>query len=156
MKHSGIPFVWHNTKPENNGDDPASGMRLSALAEFHEGDYKGVIISGVVSALEGENRLTNYSGFSVAGAFNGTKGSFTGFGLAGIVNYVSQTLTGLQVGLFNFARRGDDFAQIGLVNRVKVVENELSGYLQIGLWNEAGGRSIPFLNYRKSPMDTGI
>jgi hypothetical protein len=146
-----MPFLYHRTFPnEDLSQESASGVRLALILESHHGNFKGIMAGGIYSGTGEFGRYTgDFCGVCIGGLFSTISGCLHGLSLA-VANYVGEGLDGAQIGLVNYAGNLDHHSmQIGLINRIKEADNR-SSIVQIGLWNEAGNRSIPLVNIRKA------
>jgi hypothetical protein len=100
----------------NGTTGDSSGLSVGILN--YATDYKG-LQWGLVNYARGD--VTGWQGgffFGLIGSVvNATEGNMKGF-QAGAVNY-ARTLTGLQLGLVNYAEAADTGVQIGIVNIIR-------------------------------------
>ena len=149
MKNKGTPFVLGWTKSEPDLES-AKGVRISALAEIHEGDYKGILAGGVYAGTWGDDNshpsTGNLEGLCL-GAVTHISQNLRGVSV-GAVNLVGEELDGVSVGIANQADVNGALAvQIGLYNKIE--KNwPLGTVVQIGLYNRIGEQTIPLLNMR--------
>lgn len=125
---------------------PVNGAQISAVANTVGGDMRYLQLSGLFNSVSGHTRglqasgVLNYtrkstSGIQLGGTIN-ISGSLKGAQLGGGVNYVGDELTGVQIGLVNFAKtvRG---LQVGLVN-IATQQSDLS----LGLFSYSPGNEV--------------
>src|SRR5947208_282483 len=72
MRYGGVPFVVHWTDSEASVES-AQGVRASAIAEWHRGNYAGAMIGGLFSAVSRSNGEGggDVSGVRVGGVVSG-------------------------------------------------------------------------------------
>jgi len=167
MRYGGVPFLVHWTDSEASPEQ-AQGVRASAIAEWHRGNYSGAMIGGLFSSVaraDGQGG-GDVAGMRVGGIVSGNDGNLTGMSASGIYNYVSDSLrngvslswganvigerlTGLSVaGWYNYAGSNGRLAvQIGAFNNLDHYDPE-GTVVQVGWYNRAAEQSIPFLNVR--------
>ncbi len=146
----------------------AQGVRASAIAEWHRGNYRGAMIGGLMSSVartDGEEG-GDVSGMRLGGIVSGNDGDLTGFSASGLYNYVTDSLrsgvslswganvvggrlTGLSAaGWYNYAGTNGRLAvQVGAFNNLDRYDPD-GTVVQVGWYNRAADQSIPFLNVR--------
>ena len=167
MRYGGVPFVVHWTDSEASVEE-AQGVRASAFAEWHQGNYTGALIGGLLSSVaraDGEGG-GDVAGVRVGGVVSGNDGDLTGLSASGVYNYVTANLLngvslswGLNViggrlngfsaaGLYNYAGANGTLAvQIGAFNNLAHYNAE-GTVVQVGWYNRAAEQSVPLLNIR--------
>jgi hypothetical protein len=167
MRYEGVPFLVHGTDSEA-GVEKAQGVRASAIAEWHRGNYAGAMIGGLLSSVARTNGQGggDVAGMRVGGIVSGNDGSLTGVSASGLYNYVTENLLngvslswGANVvggrlngfsaaGWYNYAGCNGRFAvQIGAFNNLKSYDPD-GTVVQVGWYNRAAEQSVPFLNVR--------
>jgi hypothetical protein len=166
MRYGGVPFVVHWTDAETSTEQ-AQGVRASAIAEWHSGNYTGAMIGGVLSSVARTNGSGgDVAGMRLGGVVSGNDGSLTGVGASGLYNYVTDNLlSGVSLswganviggrlngfsaaGWYNYAGSNGRLAvQIGAFNNLGTFDPE-GTVVQLGWYNRAAEQSIPFLNVR--------
>lgn len=167
MRYGGVPFVVHWTDSEASVEK-AQGVRASAIAEWHRGNYTGAMIGGLLSSVARTNGEGggDVDGLRVGGIVSGNDGNLTGVGASGLYNYVTDNLLngvslswGANVvggrlngfaaaGWYNYAGSNGRLAvQIGAFNNLDHYDPD-GTVVQMGLYNRAAEQSIPFLNVR--------
>ena len=167
MRYEGVPFIVHGTDSEAVLET-AQGVRASAIAEWHRGNYNGALIGGVVSrVVEADGKGGgDVEGVRVGGLVSGNDGNLTGLCASGIYNYVTENLlngvslswganmiggqlTGFSAaGLYNYAGCNGRLAvQIGAFNNLKRYDAH-GTVVQVGWYNRAAEQSVPFVNVR--------
>jgi len=168
MRYGGVPFVVHWTDSEASVEQ-AQGVRASAIAEWHRGDYTGAMIGGLFSQVarsNGEAGGGDVAGLRAAGIVSGNDGNLTGLSASGLYNYITDNLlngaslswganvvggrlNGLSAaGWYNYAGSNGRLAvQIGAFNNLDHYEAD-GTVVQVGWYNRAAEQSIPFLNVR--------
>src|SRR3989442_14704316 len=93
MRYGGVPFMVHWTDSEASVES-AQGVRASAIAEWHRGNYAGAMIGGLFSAVSRSNGEGggDVSGVRVGGGVSGNDGNLTGVSASGLYNYVTDNL----------------------------------------------------------------
>ncbi len=107
-----------------------SGIQAAGFANFVGKDMK----SSVQAAGFGNVAIGNGTGVQVAGFGNFVGKNFKGIQVSGTANFVGGTINGLQVSVFNYARKARNGYQIGLINFAGESENSMP----IGLLSFAG------------------
>jgi hypothetical protein len=98
-----------------------SGCQISGVCNVASGDSKGFILSGVANISKNQSKGVEISGVAnVSGMHNGLQLS--------TINFVKDDLTGAQIGVVNYAKKGKGF-QFGVVN----VCGSDDGILPIGI-----------------------
>jgi hypothetical protein len=167
MRYGGVPFLVHWTDSEASVEQ-AQGVRASAIAEWHSGNYTGAMIGGLFSSVARANGDGggNVAGMRVAGVVSGNDGDLTGVSASGAYNWVTANLlngvslswganivggrlNGLSAaGLYNYAGSNGRLAvQIGAFNNLNHYDPE-GTVVQVGWYNRAADQSIPFLNIK--------
>ncbi len=167
MRYGGVPFVVHWTDSETGLED-AQGVRASAIAEWHRGNYTGAMIGGLLSSVARADGAGggDVAGMRLAGLVSGNDGDLTGVSASGVYNYVTENLlTGVSLswganvvggllngfsaaGLYNYAGSNGRLAvQIGAFNNLDRYDPD-GTVVQMGWYNRAAEQSIPFLNVR--------
>ena len=167
MKYGGVPFLVHWTE-SGAGVEKAQGVRASAIAEWHRGDYSGAMIGGLLSAVARADGAGggDVAGMRVAGVVSGNDGDLSGFSASGLYNYVTENLlTGVSLswganvvggrltgftaaGLYNYAGSNGRLAvQVGAFNNLDRYDPE-GTVVQLGWYNRAAEQSVPFVNVR--------
>jgi hypothetical protein len=167
MQYKGIPFVFHWTDSEAPAET-ALGIRASAIAEWHAGNYTGAVIGGLFSSVIRANGDGggNLNGVCLGGVFGGSDGSLRGVSASGLYNHITEdvrqgvslsggasfvgkTLNGVSVASwYNYAGANGRIAvQVGAINSVDNY-NADGTVVQVGLYNRAGEQSMPFVNIR--------
>jgi hypothetical protein len=167
MRYGGVPFLVHWTDSETTVEN-AKGVRASAIAEWHSGNYTGAMIGGLFSSVVTANGEGggDVAGMRIAGVVSGNDGDLTGVSASGFYNYVTQSLLngvtlswGLNVvgarlngfsaaGLYNFAGSNGRLAvQVGAFNNLERYD-PAGTVVQLGWYNRAAEQSIPLLNVR--------
>ncbi len=151
MINKGIPFLWDFTETEENADEPATGARLSAFTSFHDGNFTGAIVAGLVAGTR------SLEGLCISGVLSTTGGneSSSGVGnaggavISGVASVVKGELDGISYGtLCNYARRNGRIAiQLGACNHISKY-NDKGTVVQIGLYNRVGSQIIPLVNLK--------
>jgi hypothetical protein len=167
MRYGGVPFVVHWTDSEVSVER-AQGLRASAIAEWHRGNYTGALIGGLFSSVvraDGEGG-GDVAGMRIGGIVSGNDGSLTGASASGLYNYVADSLrhgvslswganviggrlNGLSAaGWYNYAGSNGRLAvQIGAFNNLDNYDPD-GTVVQVGWYNRAAEQSIPLLNVR--------
>lgn len=139
-----IPFLLHTSKKDREERGACISLGGNDHMDPKAGNYysfKGFWMAGT------SNFSGDFSGVEIAGLVNGCQGDLTGVSV-GTVNY-ARTLTGVSVGAVNYAKTNGRFAlQIGVVNCVPGYDKE-GTLVQVGLSNQIGSQTIPFLNIRR-------
>jgi hypothetical protein len=167
MRYGGVPFLVHWTDSEATVEK-AQGVRASAIAEWHHGNYIGALIGGLLSSVartdgQGGGDVT---GVRVGGIVSGNDGDLTGVSASGVYNYVTENLRngvslswGANVvggrlngfsaaGWYNYAGSNGRLAvQIGAFNNLDHYDPD-GTVVQMGWYNRAAEQSIPFMNVR--------
>jgi hypothetical protein len=167
MRYGGVPFLVHWTDSEA-GLEKAQGVRASAIAEWHSGNYTGAMIGGLLSSVARADGAGggDVAGMRVGGIVSGNDGDLTGISASGFYNYVTQNLlTGVSLswganvvggmlngfsaaGVYNYAGSNGRLAvQIGGFNNLDSYDPD-GTVVQMGWYNRAAEQSIPFLNVR--------
>jgi hypothetical protein len=167
MKYGGVPFLLHWTESEANVED-AQGLRASAIAEWHEGNYSGALFGGLLSSVARANGEGggDVAGMRVGGIVSGNDGDLTGVSASGLYNYVTDNLlNGLSLswgvnviggrlngfsaaGWYNYAGSNGRLAvQLGAFNNLARYDAD-GTVVQVGWYNRAAEQSIPLLNVR--------
>jgi hypothetical protein len=167
MRYGGVPFVVHWTGSEE-GVEHAQGLRASAIAEWHRGNYSGAMFGGLLSSVVRANGEGggNVDGMRVAGIVSGNDGDLTGVSVSGLYNYVTANLLGgaslswglnivggrlnglSAAGWYNYAGSNGTLAvQIGAFNNLADYRDD-GTVVQVGWYNRAAEQSIPFVNVR--------
>ena len=167
MRYGGVPFLVHWTDSEASVEK-AQGVRPSAIAEWHCGNYTGAMVGGLFSSVARTNGQGggDVAGMRVAGIVSGNDGNLTGVSASGLYNYVTnnllngvslswganvigERLNGLSVaGGYNYAGSNGRLAvQIGAFNNLDHYDPD-GTVVQVGWYNRAAEQSIPFLNVR--------
>lgn len=107
-----------------------SGIQASGFANFVGKDMK----SSVQAAGFGNVVIGDGIGVQVAGFGNFAGKNFKGIQVSGTANYVGGTIIGLQISVFNYARKARNGYQIGVINFASESENSIP----IGLLSFAG------------------
>ncbi|TMA45149.1 MAG: hypothetical protein E6J81_13270 [Deltaproteobacteria bacterium] len=78
MRYGGVPFLVHWTDSEATVEK-AQGVRASAIAEWHHGNYIGALIGGLLSSVDRTNGQGggDVTGMRVAGIVSGNDGDLT-------------------------------------------------------------------------------
>lgn len=144
---------------EKEGKTPNQhGIQLSGLMNFVRGESAGVQITGGFN-----NVYRNSSGFHLAGFSNSAGGNMIGVQMAGFYNYTKSLIYGGQLGAINMGAGTLTGFQLGLINRVKVLDGRANSVstatfgLQLGLINYSkanNGIQIGLINRAKKM--TGI
>ena len=167
MGYGGVPFLVHWTDSEATVEK-AQGVRASAIAEWHHGNYIGALIGGLLSSVDRTNGQGggDVTGMRVAGIVSGNDGDLTGVSASGVYNYVTENLRngvslswGANVvggrlngfsaaGWYNYAGSNGRLAvQVGAFNNLDRYDPD-GTVVQMGWYNRAAEQSIPFLNVR--------
>ena len=167
MRYGGFPFLVHWTDSEATLEK-AQGIRASAIAEWHRGNYTGAMIGGLFSSVARANGQGggDVAGVRVGGLVSGNDGNLTGVSASGLYNYVMDNLlngvslswganvvggrlSGLSAaGCYNYAGSNGTIAmQIGAFNNLDHYDPD-GTIVQVGWYNRAAEQSIPFLNVR--------
>jgi hypothetical protein len=167
MKYGGVPFVVHWTDSEARVEN-ARGLRASAIAEWHRGDYTGAMFGGLFSSVARANGEGggDVAGMRVGGIVSGNDGDLSGVSASGLYNYVTANLlngVSLSWGAnvvggrlngfsaaagYNYAGSNGMLAvQIGAFNNLNHYDPD-GTVVQLGWYNRAAEQSIPFLNVR--------
>ena len=109
----------------NKGD--VNGFQISGVCNVASGDNRGGIISGVCNMASGDSK-----GVIISGVANLTKGQSAGLEISGVAN-VSNSHQGLQLSIINFVKDKLSGGQVGLVNYAKRGKG-----IQLGLVNVCG------------------
>ncbi len=112
----------------NLSTDKTSGMQASGFSNVAVGDMKGVQGAGFANLTVGD-----HFGVQAAGFTNVTTGRTKGIQASGFLNYTKK-LSGVQVGVFNYADSVENGMPIGFLSFVK------NGYLDL----EIGGNESLF------------
>lgn len=107
----------------NFAGDDISGMQVTGGANIAIGDLEGLLVSGAFNYSKG-----SASGLLASGGIN-VATDIEGLAFAGIGN-VANTLTGMQVGGFNFSEEATGL-QIGILNIAKEFEGAPIGVLSL-------------------------
>lgn len=167
MRYGGVPFLVHWTESEAKVEK-AQGVRASAIAEWHSGNYTGALIGGLFSSVARANGEGggDVAGMRVGGIVSGNDGDLTGLSASGLYNYVAANLrngaslswganvvggrlTGLSAAAgYNYAGSNGMLAvQIGAFNNLDCYDPDGTA-VQIGWYNRVAEQSIPFLNVK--------
>jgi hypothetical protein len=167
MRYGGVPFLVHWTESEAKVEK-AQGVRASAIAEWHSGNYAGALIGGLFSSVASANGDGggHVAGMRIGGVISGNDGDLTGLSASGLYNYVmANVLNGVSLswganivggrlngvsagGCYNYAGSNGLLAvQIGAFNNLDRYEPD-GTVVQIGWYNRAAEQSIPFLNVK--------
>ena len=167
MRYGGVPFLVHWTDSEAKVEK-AQGLRASAIAEWHSGNYAGAMFGGFFSSVDRANGEGggDVLGMRVGGLVGGNDGDLTGVSASGLFNYVTASLlngvtlswginiiggrlNGLSAaGLYNYAGTNGRLAvQVGAFNNLGQYDPD-GTVVQVGWYNRAGDQSIPFLNVK--------
>src|SRR5262249_50223846 len=137
MNYGGVPFVVHWTESEASVEK-AQGVRASAIAEWHRGNYTGALFGGLFSAVSPADGQGggDVAGIRAGGIVSGNDGNLTGVSLSGLYNYVTDNLlngvslswganvvggrlSGFAAGAYNYAGSNGTLAvQIGAFNNL--------------------------------------
>lgn len=109
-----------------------SGLDLAMLGAMSEGAANGISFGGLFN-----HSSWDMNGVQVSSLYSGASGHANGFQFAMVTK--TGSLTGCQLGIFNFAEQGCG-VQVGLINR----SERLAG-LQLGLINLNLDSSVPVL-----------
>lgn len=107
-----------------------SGIQASGFGNFVGRDTR----SSVQAAGFGNVVIGNGIGVQAAGFGNFVGKDFKGIQVAGTANFVSGTMNGLQISVFNYARRANNGYQIGVIN----FADESTNSIPIGLISFVG------------------
>jgi hypothetical protein len=167
MRYGGVPFLVHWTDSEASVEK-AQGVRASAIAEWHQGNYTGALIGGLLASVARTNGQGggDVTGLRAGGIVSGNDGDLTGVSVSGLYNYVTENLrngvslswganviggrlTGFSgAGGYNYAGSNGRLAvQIGAFNNLDRYDPD-GTVVQMGWYNRAAEQSIPFLNVR--------
>jgi hypothetical protein len=166
MRYGGVPFLVHWTDSDA-GLEGAQGVRASAIAEWHSGNYVGAMIGGLFSSVARADGKGggDVAGMRLGGIVSGNDGDLTGVSASGLYNYVTQNLlngvslswgvtvvggrlNGFSAALYNYAGANGTLAvQFGGFNNLEHYDGD-GTVVQVGLYNRAAEQSIPFLNVR--------
>jgi len=167
MRYGGVPFLVHWTESEAKVEN-ARGVRASAIAEWHSGNYAGALIGGLFSSVARANGEGggNVAGMRVGGIVSGNDGDLIGVSASGVYNYVTANLlngvslswganivggrlNGISASAgYNYAGSNGLLAvQIGAFNNLDHYDPD-GTVVQIGWYNRAADQSIPFLNIK--------
>lgn len=167
MRYGGVPFLVHWTDSEASVEK-AQGVRASAIAEWHRGNYAGAMIGGLFASVTRANGEGggNVAGMRAGGIVSGNDGDLIGMSASGLYNYVTANLLygvslswGANIiggrlngfsaaGCYNFAGSNGRLAvQIGAFNNLDHYDPD-GTVVQIGWYNRAAEQSIPFLNVK--------
>jgi len=102
-----------------------------------KGNQYGIQLGGLF-ASRGDAESSAY-GLNIAGLVNLSKGSGYGLSIGGLVNYAADTLTGLQLACYTYAKKFTGL-QLGVVNYA----DDLTG-IQLGLVNICPRGYLPFM-----------
>src|SRR6059036_2528445 len=93
MRYGGVPFLVHWTDSEASVEK-ARGVRASAIAEWHCGNYTGAMIGGLLSSVARTNGEGggDVAGMRVGGIVSGNDGDLTGVSASGLYNFVTANL----------------------------------------------------------------
>src|SRR5258705_6753470 len=93
MRYGGFPFVVHWTDSEASVEK-AQGVRASAIAEWHHGNYTGALIGGLLSSVARTNGQGggDVTGLRAGGLVGGNDGDLTGVSGSGLYNYGTENL----------------------------------------------------------------
>jgi hypothetical protein len=131
MHVEGIPFIFYDTTSEGK-DEVATGIRPSVFYNGHTGKFKGILISGLGSGIEG-----------------GSDSNLSGAAISGICSFIDGKLTGFSYGtLYNRAQGNGRLAiQCGTTNIIRDYNPE-GTTIQVGLYNRCDNQTIPLVNIR--------
>ncbi|MFY7911532.1 MAG: STN and carboxypeptidase regulatory-like domain-containing protein [Emticicia sp.] len=107
-----------------------SGIQAAGFGNFVLEDTH----ASIQAAGFGNTTIGNTNGLQVAGFGNFTGKNLKGIQIAGVANWVDGKMSGLQISLFNYAKKAQSGHQIGLFNFAKENENSVP----IGLLSFAG------------------
>ncbi|BDD10905.1 hypothetical protein FUAX_33370 [Fulvitalea axinellae] len=142
----------------NVNDGNVNGFQMAGLMNMNSGRVKGATIAGLSNISR-----KGYSGVVVAGVLNYTQEASTGLGFSP-ANILTDSLTGAQIGMFNYADRVKGL-QFGAFNYVRNSAEVQIGHLnytreengvQVGLFNLArkgGGVQVGLFNYQGEGED---
>lgn len=131
--------------------DKGKGIQISAVSNVVRGYFEGFQMSGLGNSVGGEY----LSGIQIASLYNLTDGDVSGWQVSLGFNYARNRMSGAQIGVVNKARviysrkstppSSATGMQIGLINFTKAMDG-----LQIGLVNFGGavrGKQIGIINF---------